>query len=509
MYKYLFIMLITLAVITTSCSSPDKTNIIETNADAQIFPDYSSITFPCNIAPPNFIIEDSADNYFVELNAKNSRITIKSKSNDIQIPKKSWSKLLKNNKGEDFTIDIYTESVGKWHHFNTIKNTIANEGIDSYVVYRFINAAHILWNKMGIYQRNIENFEVSPIMDNSLTNNNCMHCHSFAANNSNNFMFHMRGKLGGTIIYQNNELKFVNTKTDHTISAGGYPSWHPSAKFIAFSTNKINQRFHAVKEKYAFVFDRKSDIILYDVELNEVQAIPALSQPEFENMPTWSPDGKYLYFLSSKPYDADSIDYQDIKYDLKRISFDADTKKWGTVENIILSDSIEKSVTFPRVSPDNKYVVFCLADYGYFNVYTESSDIAIFNLETREIIKPDINTNNVESYPSWSSNGKWIMFNSKRADGISSRPYFSYFDKGIAHKPFILPQESANWNFDELFNINRPELVSSKVPLTPQKILKLVQEMPENVGFDESSLENIQKDSTAKSKADDTFDFDQ
>lgn len=493
MFKYHYtILVISSILLFSACGNPNIKDAEELNTSAILFPDYTNITIPYNIAPMNFIIKDSASAYYVEISSDEGKtIRVKSSDGNIQMPINAWSRLLEANKGKTLRINVYAENNDDWQHYTTIENTIAEDNIDSYLVYRFINAANILWTKMGIYQRNLQNFTVKPIMDNSLTDQNCMHCHSFAANNSNTFMLHMRGKPGGTVIYSNNELKFVDTKTEHTISAGGYPSWHPNGKLIAFSTNKIHQKFHSVKEKYALVYDEKSDMVLYDVEKNEIQAIPKLSTADFENIPTWSPDGKYLYFLSAPFHLVDTGSYENIKYDLKRIAYDVASNTWGDVEDLLLSKDLGKSIAFPRVAADNRHVVMCLADYGYFTVYNETSDVAILDLETMKVEKPDVNSDFVESYPSWSSNGKWVMFNSKRLDGVSSRPYFAYFDNGKVHKPFILPQEDAMWNIEELNNINRPELAKSIVPLNPQKILKLVKSMPEPSSFDEESIFNL------------------
>lgn len=511
MNNFNFLSLLTIiAIALSSCGKPNLENSKNLNTDADIFPDYRNVTFPVNIASPNFMINNNHKAFYVQIKGDNNSIEILSKKNEISIPLSKWRKFASENSDKAYSIEIFGKNNDGWVKYNTITNNISSAPIDSYVMYRYINPANILWRKMGIYQRNIENFEVEPIMDNGLTDNNCMHCHTVSANNPENFMLHMRGKPGGTVIYHNGELKFVNTKTEHTISAGGYPSWHPNGKLIAFSTNKINQKFHAINEKYAFVYDKVSDIVLYDIEKNMIKAIPKLSQPEFENMPTWGPEGKYLYFLSSKPYDSDTINYKDIKYDLKRISFDVTNNTWGDIELLISSDSIGKSVAFPRVSPNNKYIVCCLADYGYFTVYNETSNIALLKLEDNSISYPEINSNDVESYPSWSKNGEWIMFNSKRADGVSSRPYFSHFSNGELQKPFILPQKTAMWNFEELFNLNRPEFVSSKITLNPKQILKLVEKEPINAEFDLTSLtDGLKNKSRVEKQTDNSFDFDQ
>lgn len=495
----------------SACDSPFSVDFVVSEDFVEIYPDYTDITIPCNIAPLNFTLIDSVEKCYVELNFNNGDfIKIKSNNGDVLIPQKKWEKALQKNVGTNYTVAIYTKSKGQWVKYKQITNTVSVDSIDSYLVYRYINPANVLWHSMGIYQRSLQNFEVTPIMDNSLTEQNCMNCHSFASNNANSFMFHMRGKPGGTIIYANEELRFVDTKTDKTISAGGYPAWHPEGKYIAFSTNKIHQRFHAIKEKYAFVYDSKSDIVLYDLLKNEIILIPQLSSANFENMPAWSADGSYLYFLNSPEHDPNKSDYKDIKYDLRRISFCEDSKTFGEVEVVLALDSINKSIAFPRISPDNNYVLFCLAESGYFTVYNETSDLAIFDIQKKKVIRPEFNSPQVESYPSWSYNGKWLMFNSKRDDGVCSRPYFAYFENGVMHKPFVLPQKDPMNNIKELKNYNRPELVKSKVMLNPRQINKLVQGQPVAVGVNEDGLtDSIRSSLVDVKEAEGAFDFNQ
>ena len=84
-----------------------------------------------------------------------------------------------------------------------------------------------------------------------------------------------------------------------------------------------------------------------------------------------------------------------------------------------------------------------------------------------------INSNHVESYHSWSANGRWFVFASKRLDGFCSRPYFAYFDKeGNAHKAFLLPQKDPAFYETFLKNYNIPEMVSGPVDINRWELYK-------------------------------------
>ena len=107
-------------------------------------------------------------------------------------------------------------------------------------------------------------------------------------------LLHVRQANSGTIIVNDGKVSRVNLKRDYTISSGVYPSWHPTAKLIAFSTNLTRQAFHTAHLNKIEVYDLKSDLILYDVEKDSVTVVS--DDPDLlEIYPTWSPDGKYLY----------------------------------------------------------------------------------------------------------------------------------------------------------------------------------------------------------------------
>ena len=71
--------------------------------------------------------------------------------------------------------------------------------------------------------------------------------------------------------------------------------------------------------------------------------------------------------------------------------------------------------------------------------------VMLLNLETKEISKSEINTDQAESYDTWLLNSRWLVFSSSRLDGLHTRFYFSHLDdKGTFTKPLILHSGGAN-----------------------------------------------------------------
>jgi hypothetical protein len=154
---------------------------------------------------------------------------------------------------------------------------------------------------------------------------------------------------------------------------------------------------------------------------------------------------------------------------LLSISFNPENGSFGSVDTVYKATETGKSISFPRVSPDGKFVMFCMSDYGNFSIWHPESDLYLFNLETKELFKPEINSGQAESYHTWSANGRWLVFSSRRSDGLYTRPYFSQMDgQGVFSKPFVLPQKDPLFYDGSLKSYNIPELVKSKVKLDPR-----------------------------------------
>ena len=80
-----------------------------------------------------------------------------------------------------------------------------------------------------------------------------------------------------------------------------------------------------------------------------------------------------------------------------------------------------------------------------------------------------------QSKHSWSSNSRWVVFSSRRMDGLYTRPYIAYvFADGTVGKPFVLPQAKGDF-YDKCMNsYNIPELIKGKVDVSRQEMVRKV-----------------------------------
>jgi hypothetical protein len=470
------IIIIILITALYSCTGKPKGNIIETGKLPAIDPDYSGVIIPYNIAPLNFKITEDGIAFLARFSAgSETYMEIGSKDGIIRIPEGKWKKMLNENKGRDFNIDIWLkDKKSGWSKFKTISNKIASEQIDPYITYRLLYPGYESWKEILIKQRSLESFRERSIIENSLVEENCLNCHSYNnTGKSDNFLFHMRGSMGGTYFYSGGDFRKVNLKTKEMKNGAVYPRWHPSGKFVAFSSNKIVQQFHSALNKKVEVSDLESSLVLYDVDRNEMMDINLPDKEQYmDTYPEWSPDGNFLYFCRA-PKVGEVFVYDSVRYDLCRVPFDPSTRKTGAVELICEASAINKSVSFPRVSPDGNYIVITLHDYGCFPIWHKEADLYEIDLRTMRASAMYLNSDFTDSYHSWSSNSRWLVFSSKRIDGLTARFFLSYIDEnGSSGKPFILPQKDPEFYGRFIKSFNLPELSTLEVNVNPGKIRK-------------------------------------
>ena len=439
-------------------------------------PDYGGVTLPPNIAPLNFVVEESGTQYVVRLrSAQGEPIDVYSNDPSILIPTGPWRRLLEANRGGELAIDVGVRTPeGSWRRFLPLCARIADEPIDRYLVYRLIRPIYNNYTRIDICQRDLQGYAETYVLRNGALGRGCVNCHTFCPNQPSRMILHIRSPFGAAMILARDGRVFkVDTRTGLSRSPAGYTSWHPSGRLVAFSMNTLSQMFHTVGENRD-VFDAHSDLALYCVDSNTVTTTAAISLPDRnETWPAWSADGRSLYFSAAPKMPKEK--FREIRYDLMRIAYDADANSWGKLETLLAAGDTGRSALQPRPSPDGRWLVFSMCDYGSFPIYQPSCDLYLMDLATGGHRRLACNSPRCDSYHSWSSNSRWIVFSSKRRDGLFARPHFSYIDAGgRAHKPFVLPQKDPAFYDSCIRTYNAPELSPTPVPVTRREFGRVI-----------------------------------
>ena len=308
--------------------APTPKQIEDTTDPIPMYPDYTDIMIPTNIAPLNFLLRNDADAM---------QVTLKGESKEIQLsfgkkaifPLNLWESLLEQEVGNRLQITVVARIKGKWFRYPSFYWQVVPEKLDSYISYRLIEPGYEVWNKIQLCEREINTFEERVIADNKDTDGSCMNCHIYGNKKGSLSMFHLRGKQGGTLLNRNGHLRKLKLSNDSLPNGAVYGDFHPSGQFAVFSTNIIIPAFHSLGNKRLEVYDTTSDLMVADFRKKQLITSPLTSRKdELETFPTFSPDGNWIYYCSAplQPL-PDSI--HNLKYSLCRISFHKDTKEWG------------------------------------------------------------------------------------------------------------------------------------------------------------------------------------
>lgn len=447
-------------------------NAMVINEIPSIFPDYTGITIPQNIAPLNFRMNTPCEKSYVLItNTRKTKQIECFGERKVQINEKKWHTLLSETAGDSLHIQVSTKANNKWTSWNAFTIFVSRDSIDSHVAYRLIEPGYEKWHIVGIYQRDLESFTVKPVVLNKMTGYNCINCHTFCGGDPEQMMFHMRADNGGTYIIKDKEIEKIQTKTNNTISNLTYSYWHPSGNYIASSVNTVRQFFHAIPSKKMEVFDVESDVVVYDIRKKEILSKASLiTKDSYETFPTFSADGKWLYFCSA-PAQKMPDNYDKIRYNLCKVSFNFEKGEIGTkVDTLVRADSL--STTFPRMSPNGRFMMYTITAYGQFPIWHKDADIRMIDLQTgQQVNMQEVNSEDTESYHSWSSNSRWVVLSSRRENGLYTLPYFLHVDEnGNTSKPFLLPQEDPDLYDFQLSSYNLPEFITGEIKINPYDI---------------------------------------
>lgn len=448
------------------------------DTEPQIFPDYKDVIVPCNIAPLNFMVEGVDHIQTIITLEGGEMISVTGKDGVVKIPLKKWQPLLDSAQGKviEFEVSAWSEENPEGIKYAPFKVNVAKDAIDPWIAYRLIEPGYRSWRQLGLFQRNLSNFDESAIVTTKADNETCLNCHHFPSYSSESMMFHARGKNGGTILYHNGELAKVKFNEIGPKKNTTYPAWHPEGRFIAYSSNTTKQTFYVHGKKPLEVYDYASDLVLYDTKTGELITDPRfMTEETLETFPAWSPDGETLYYAAADQKKVPE-EVEQMHYHLLSVSFDPSNRTFGEkIDTLYNAHKQGGSTSYPRISADGRYLLYTWSEYGTFPVWHPEADLRMIDLTSGEHVDVSVWNDSYEadSYHSWSSDGRWAVIGSRRLDGRYTRLYFAYLDcEGKPHKPFLLPQEDPRHNLWRLKSYNVPEFIDGEVVL-PKSVTEL------------------------------------
>jgi tetratricopeptide (TPR) repeat protein len=336
----------------------------------------------------------------------------------------------------------------------------------------------------------------------------CGNCHSFSADG---------GVLGLDVDYGNdkggyailpvkkemvlNETNIITwadyKKEDGELTFGLLSQVSPDGRY-AVSTVKDRAVFVATPE-LAFsqlFFPIKGILVIYDQETKTFQALPGADDPEYvQSNPTWSPDGQYIVFARAKAYRATSIadktsilldekdvpefitDKKPFRFDLYRIPFN--DGRGGTPEPLEGASHNGMSNFFAKYSPDGKWIVFTKA--SNYMLLQPDSELFIIPAEGGVPRRLRSNTARMNSWHSWSSNSRWLVFSSK-VNTVYTQLFLTHIDADGRDTPPVLLERFTS--SDRAANI--PEFVHT----SPDRIAQIREEFLDAYSFLRAGMAN-------------------
>ena len=191
----------------------------------------------------------------------------------------------------------------------------------------------------------------------------------------------------------------------------------------------------------------------YSKETGKLTPLPGGDDPNLVQAGAfWSPDGKYIVFsraIARDPYPpgqprstyANDPNETQIQYDLYRIPFNEG--KGGTAERVVGASENGMSNSFPKVSPDGKWIVFVQCKNGL--LMRPDSKLYIVPLEGGVARPLQSNLPVMNSWHSFPPNGHWLAFSSK-SPSLYTHLYLTHIDNQGNATPAIVVENATAAN---------------------------------------------------------------
>ena len=312
----------------------------------------------------------------------------------------------------------------------------------------------------------------------------CGNCHSYSNDGLTiglDFDAAHRDKGGYFIADIKDTIRFDTTnyiswnKLQDVKSFGMLSKISPSGRYVATTIKDrvISHSFGMSPDVIPFsqlFFPVNGVIAIYDRETGQLNELPGANLEEYvQTNSFWTPDEKQIVFSRAKAFsylseerdflldDPQILDQfinrkLDFKFDICIIPFNEG--RGGEAKPITGASQNEMSNFFPAVSPDGKWLVFCMAEN--YMLLQPDSRMYIVPLKGGKPKKMYSNLYLMNSWHAWSPNGKWLVFVSKGLSVYTDMFLTHVDDRGNSSYPVLI--EKARFkgraaNYPEFINL--------------------------------------------------------